>query len=122
MLPRIVTPTPVASGKQISTCFHSVLHASDKIAEEWVMQTYKEKQHKDELSFFGLNEAFSIDPHWYYETNQASVFKNSVLLTITMWAAAFVAIHKQWVKELQTEKKFPMYLLSPQLLTCNFSQ
>lgn len=50
---------------------------------------------------------FFLNPPWYYETTQAALFKTSFCLTITMWASAFVALHKQWMKELQVEKMFP---------------
>ncbi len=95
-LPLIVTPEPTALGKQTSTCSHSVRPATDKaqIAREWVMWNHQRERAQGWAQFLWFPWSFLNSP-WYYETSRAATFKNSFRLTITMWAPAFVALHKQ---------------------------
>ena len=100
----IATPKPVALGRQ-TTCFHNVLH---------IKYRYKENKKKIKVGFFWTAWNCPNCPI-YYET-RARFFKNLSLLTITMWATTFVAVHEQGMEELQEEKIFPIDRLLPQVV------
>lgn len=68
-LPLTPTSRPMAWGGGTFICFHNVLHINHRnkgeMSKESVIKkkkSYKENRQKDELSFFGLHDTFSIFP------------------------------------------------------------